>query len=89
MKTSLLFLLPRVLKGVELFYFRWLDLLAPWEQFVCKFCVVEYVAWYVNVIVFAAVVLCYLQSSFYRLYRSGVTEECDIDWMEVKSEFEM
>ncbi|XP_068730756.1 cyclin-D-binding Myb-like transcription factor 1 [Montipora capricornis] len=24
-----------------------------------------------------------------RLYRSGVTEECDIDWMEVKSEFEI
>jgi len=24
-----------------------------------------------------------------RLYNSGVTEECDVDWMEVKSEYDM
>ena len=23
-----------------------------------------------------------------RLYNSGVTEECDVNWMDVKSEFE-
>ena len=23
-----------------------------------------------------------------RLYNSGITEECDVDWMEVKTEFE-
>lgn len=31
--------------------------------------------------------LAYVVFFFRRLYNSGVTQECDVDWMEVKSDF--
>ena len=31
--------------------------------------------------------LAYVYFFFRRLYNSGVTQECDVDWMEVKSDF--